>query len=219
MTPSAFLFDLTVSLILGALSVLAWNKTPGEWICDCGAEKGAGPQNRILALLPWALLFALPFLLLLQDPEGIPVSVRCLPALAVTFGLIQLSVCDVRYQILQDQWILFLGPAGLFFPVGPGARITGVLIPLAAFAAWALAARAAGRTCGLGAGDAKLAAGLGFAFGAPAAAAMLCRAFLWAGMVALCLLLTKKAAKGDRMAFGPFAALACYCYLLSTFSM
>jgi prepilin signal peptidase PulO-like enzyme (type II secretory pathway) len=199
MTPSAFLFDLTVSLILGALSVLAWNKTPGEWICDCGAEKGAG--------------------LLLQDPEGIPVSVRCLPALAVTFGLIQLSVCDVRYQILQDQWILFLGPAGLFFPVGPGARITGVLIPLAAFAAWALAARAAGRTCGLGAGDAKLAAGLGFAFGAPAAAAMLCRAFLWAGMVALCLLLTKKAAKGDRMAFGPFAALACYCYLLSTFSM
>ncbi len=216
MDPSAFFVSIVFSLLLGSLSVAAWNRAPARWRCDSGSVPGKAQKECALGLIPWVLPFSLLFLPLLWPGASSSGIFQCLPAGVLVFALIQLSICDLRFHILQDQWILFLALAGLFYQVPFISRAAGLALPLGLYAASAWAARRGGRSLGLGAGDAKLAAALGFAFGAQDMAAILCRAFLAAGVVALALLLTKKAAKGDRIAFGPFAAFACYCYLLST---
>jgi prepilin signal peptidase PulO-like enzyme (type II secretory pathway) len=215
MTLSAFFVSVFSSLLLGFGSVLAWNHAPAAWICERGTAPEPAANQKLTAPIPSGLLFSLPFFIFLLKQDA-PLSFgRFVPAAAVLFSLIQLTVCDIRYRILQDQWILFLAGAGLLFQVAAPARAAGLILPLGIYAACFLIARSARRPLGLGAGDAKLAAGLGFAFGAADMAAILCHASLLAGLWALFLLLTKKAAKGDRMAFGPFAALACCFYLLS----
>jgi len=219
MSLSAFFVSACLSLFSGFLSVVAWNHTPGSWLCDrCGTPVSEAAR-KLPAPVPSGIAFSLLFFLLTRCPSASSRPEDFLPAAAVVFALIQLTVCDLRYRILQDQWILFLAGAGLLFEVPAPARAAGLLLPLGTYAALVLAARTARRPPGLGAGDAKLAAGLGFAFGPASMAAILCRAFLLAGIWSAGLLLTKKAAKGDRIPFGPFAAFACYCFLLSTRSM
>lgn len=212
-------FFVLLPLLAGYLSLSAWNHTPAGWLQEAGSAPDSLQDHRFRTPLPSALLFSVPFFLIslwqLQHPSGRGL----LPAAAVSFALVQLSVCDIRYRILQDQWILFLAAAGLLFPAPAWARAAGLLIPLAAYALMTGIARTFRREPGLGAGDAKLAAALGFAVGWPASAVIFCHAFLISGFWALALLLTKKAAKGDRIPFGPFAALSCFGYLLSTWSM
>ena len=215
MTLSAFFVSVLSSLLLGVGSVLAWNHTPAAWLCERGAAPELTSDRKLRAPIPSGLLFSLLFFMLLLEQDAVLSFGRFVPAAAVLFSLIQLTVCDIRYRILQDQWILFLAGAGLFYSVPAPARAAGLVLPLGIYAVCFLIARSARRPLGLGAGDAKLAAGLGFAFGAAGLAGILCHASLLAGLWALFLLLTKKAAKGDRMAFGPFAALASCFYLLS----
>ena len=215
MTFSAFFSSVFASLLLGFGSVLSWNHTPAAWLCERGMASELTSDQKLRAPISSGLLFSLPFFIFLLE-QAAPLSFgRFVPAAAVLFSLIQLTVCDIRYRILQNQWILFLAGAGLFYSVPFSARAAGLFLPLGIYAVCVLLARSARRPLGLGAGDAKLAAGLGFAFGAADMAVILCHASLLAGLWALFLLLTKKAAKGDRMAFGPFAALACCFYLLS----
>ena len=212
-------FFVLIPIFAGYLSLLAWNHTPAGWLQESDTEPASFRDHRFRASLRFSLFFSVPFFLIalwqLQHPSGSGL----LPAAAVSFALVQLSVCDIRYRILQDQWILFLAVAGLLFPAPAWARAAGLLIPLAAYALMVGIARSFRRDPGLGAGDAKLASALGFAFGGPALAVIFCHAFLFSGFWALALLLTKKAAKDDRIPFGPFAALSCFGYLLSTWAM
>lgn len=212
-------FFILLSLSAGRLSYWVWNHTPAGWLQESGAVPVGLKAHCFRASGRFTLVFSVPFFLLFLWPAQGLSSGFALPAAAVSFCLVQLSVCDIRYRILQDQWILFLAAAGLLFPVPAAARAAGLLIPLAAYALMLTLARAFGRDPGLGAGDAKLAAGLGFSFGGAAMLLIFCHAFLLAGVWALVLLLTKKAAKGDRIPFGPFAALSCFGYLLSTWAM
>ena len=215
MTLPAFFVSAFAAPLLGFGSVLIWNHAPASWFCEYGTVPEPPTARKLQAPIPYGLLFSLPFIVLLLGQNAEVSLQRFAPAAAVLFCLIQLTICDIRYRILQDQWILFLAGAGLLFQVPAPARAAGLVLPLGIYAFCILISRSARRPPGLGAGDAKLAAGLGFAFGAPDMATILCHASLLAGLWALILLLTKKAAKGDTIPFGPFAALACFFYLLS----
>ncbi|MFA7501797.1 MAG: A24 family peptidase [Anaerovoracaceae bacterium] len=212
---SAFFYGAAagLSLALGRASVWIWNRTPERWLCDYGECGIPGGHRTIACTFQWSVFLGTPFFILMLRADGC-VS-KFVPAAAGALALIQLAAGDARYRILPDQWILCLAAAGLMFPVPAAARAAGLLAPLAVYIPAALIARASGRLPGLGAGDAKLASAAGFAFGIPAMGIIFCRAFLAAGLWASLLLFTKKAARGDRIAFGPFAALSCYLYLLS----
>jgi leader peptidase (prepilin peptidase)/N-methyltransferase len=224
MISSSYFIPITavVSLLIGPASVWVWNRTPVRWLCEYGAQYIPGGHRVIPKPLGAATsLSVLFFVSVLFSFRMAGPSLHAVWRIAFfAFPLVQLSLSDVCYKILPDQWILATAAAGLLLRIPLRERAVGLFVPILLYVVLALAAAGLGREPGIGAGDAKLASAIGFALGLHAMALIFCFAFLAAGCFALILLLTKKAAGTDRIAFGPFAAFFCFGYLLlSTFSM
>lgn len=217
MSRSVFLIFVCLpgALALGRLSVWIWNRTPEHWLCEYGVDTLDADRSIIRHIWIATLFACIPFAFAIAHAAPSGMAAIASYCIAVT-ALLQLAASDISYLILPDQWLVVLAVSGLPLDVPPHSRAAGLLIPLALFMLYAAIFRAAGGQPGLGAGDAKLAAAVGTALGLPAVSAIFCRAFLAAGLWAAGLLATKKAAKGDRIPFGPFAACFCLFYLLST---
>lgn len=135
-----------------------------------------------------------------------------LPAGSVVLGLafgavlLVLAVFDYYYYYLYDNWVLLLAIIAVFTLVVVGRDI---------FAALGCALSAGGFMCllrlfsrgGLGLGDVKLTAVLGLYLGYSDTVLALFIAFFAGGVVATVLLVTGRASRHTRLAFGPFLAL------------
>jgi prepilin signal peptidase PulO-like enzyme (type II secretory pathway) len=185
-----------------------------------GNLRTAGTNTRELSYgffaLPLSLLFLFYFLahFYFSSSASLP-----LPQAFLVFCLVQLSAADIKFHILQDQWILALALPAFCFPCTMSERVWGLLVPLLLYGITDLCCRGKQSPAPFGMGDAKLLACLGFVFGASGLYAISCAAFIASGFWSLGLLLLKKAAKKDRIAFGPFIALACVYFMLSTLCM
>lgn len=214
---SFFIPTAALSAALGLLSVFLWNKAPLKWICEYDESPDCRPEKGKLSYRVFAPSFALLFLLYclaycyFSGSEILP-----LPEISIVFSLIQLSVADIKFHILQDQWILVLALPALLFPCALNERLWGLLLPMLLYGIADICCRGGKSPLPFGMGDAKLLACLGFTFGLFGLYAISCAALMTSGFWALILLLLKKAAKKDRIAFGPFIALACIYFTLST---
>lgn len=122
-----------------------------------------------------------------------------------------LVVIDIRQHRLPNVLVLPLYPAALVVAVlvsiddgSPGPLTSAVAAAIVLFVGYYLLHRFGG---GMGGGDVKLAGALGLLTGAygwqvPFAATVL--AFLLGGLVALLLVITRRAHRRTRIAFGPF---------------
>jgi leader peptidase (prepilin peptidase)/N-methyltransferase len=131
-------------------------------------------------------------------------------AVIVTALLLSIALIDFKSRRIPDvllfgllAWVL-VQMAWLWRP-SPGAAIAGLLAGGGLFLGIALLRRGA-----MGAGDVKLAAGLGALLGLPLILPGLLIGALAGGLAALALLVTGRAGRKDPMAYGPYLALGAW---------
>lgn len=122
--------------------------------------------------------------------------------LIVILTLILITVIDYRLSIIPDQLNWFLAFLGLAFL--SLNSVWGFLFGCGIFGLIILLTK--GR--GMGLGDLKLAAALGFLFGWPKIILIVAAAFIIGGIWAAILLLAKRKSIKDAIPFGPFLAIA-----------
>jgi prepilin signal peptidase PulO-like enzyme (type II secretory pathway) len=128
---------------------------------------------------------------------------------SIVFGaFVVLFVADTLYQILPDAPLLvaLFGILGLFFLTPPSAWQVHIASAAGAGAFFAFL-HFFTRGAGMGFGDVKLAAVLGFLLGYPGIIIALYAAFLTGAIVGVILMVRRKLKLKSRIAFGPFLLL------------
>lgn len=193
-----------------------------------------GWQYPLVELLSGAIFAAVPYVIAAHAAGGAPGVAAAAPALAalwvIAFELLLLiAYIDLRLQIVPDELTALLGAAAVFAAVfTAGASFGANQSSLGALAApfglqgniWInrLAAAAIGagffalliavtRGRGMGWGDVKLAAPLGFLFGWPDIVFLFAAAFVAGALVGIWLLLRTKKTMKSAIPFVPFLAL------------
>jgi leader peptidase (prepilin peptidase)/N-methyltransferase len=179
--------------------VLSWLVLRGK--CRfCGAK--ISPRYPAVELLTGAL-FVWCFL-------RFGLSSQLAPALIFSAFLVAITFIDLDHQIILDGMLALLATAGLglglwlgqlgFVDMLTGAGVGGGLL-------LALAVISGG---GMGGGDVKFAAALGFWLGWPGILLCLLISFVAGGVISLLLLLTKLRGRKDFIPFGPFIAIGAW---------
>ena len=220
LTCSSFILIVVVSAILGRMTVFIWQITPAEWLCDYGQTPDIQHVVSARSMQVHTRLFQIFFFLWLMQSVtlGSPLD-TIIVRVIIAFSLLQLSLSDIKFQILQDQWIILIAIMALAVPGCFKAKLQGLLLPIIIYYALAFIQAVWSTQAPFGMGDAKLMAALGFYFGPSALFFIVCYAFLFSGAWAALLILQQKATKKDRMFFGPFLSIACIYFMRSTLSM
>lgn len=219
-TCSSFFIVLSISVALGALTVLLWRITPAEWLCEYGEIPDIKHERNERSVQPYTTFFQVFFFFyLIQSVAlGAPAHILFLHV-TVVFSLLQLSISDIKFQILQDQWIVVIAICALAFPGELQAKLQGFLFPIIIYYMLALLQKLWRSQAPFGMGDLKLMAALGFCFGPTALFSITCYALLLSGAWAALLVLGEKATKKDRLFFGPFLSISCVYFMCSTLSI
>lgn len=151
------------------------------------------------------ILSGLTFVVLPWIVEPAPLGIL------IVLTLMLITLIDLRLLVIPDQlnWFLvLLGLAPLFIPAFDPhlliPKIGGALFGLVFFGLIIFLSR--GR--GMGLGDLKMAAALGFLFAWPSILVLVALAFILGGIWAAGVLLLGKKSMKDAVPFGPFLALA-----------
>ncbi len=214
---SFFIATLLISTVLGLLSVYLWNRGPLKWVCEYGQLPDDRHEKRKLRPDLFVPVFSLLFLLYISAEVYFSKTAAIpFPQLFVAFSLVQLSVSDIKFHILQDQWMIVVALAGFWLSCSVGERLLGAAVPALLYAAAVLLCRETKNTPMFGMGDIKFLCIMGFCFGLHGLYLISCIAFMASGLISLVLLLLKKVTKKDRIALGPFISVACLYFMLST---
>ena len=153
-------------------------------------------------------------------------TLSAIPLALFAFVLLCVSAIDIDTREIPDGLLVFGGVVGvLWVALGRFAPAAFPLVP--GIAGAALGALAGGLTLflvdmlvlllakkyGFGFGDVKLMAMAGLFLGWQLVAVAFVFAFVSGGAFAAFLLLTRRAKRGDYLAFGPFLAVGCLCAL------
>ena len=135
-------------------------------------------------------------------------------ALAFSSLLVAITFIDMDHQIILDGMLVVLGALGLALQLWTGA--VGIVSMLAGALAGGglLLLLAVISRGGMGGGDVKFAAALGFWLGWPGILLCLLISFVAGGAISLFLLLAKLRGRKDFIPFGPFIALGAWVALL-----
>lgn len=219
-TCSSFLMTTSVSATLGVLSVFVWDITPTSWLCEYGEIPDIKHNVKNRSIRVYVTFFQVVFFLYLLQATTFSTDVSILFIhTIVLFSLLQISISDVKFQIIQDQWIIVIAICALALPLEFQAKVQGFLLPVIFYYTLALLQKLWNIQAPFGMGDAKLIAALGLCFGSAALTFIVCVALLISGAWAALLVLEKKATKKDRIFFGPFLAIACVYFMRSTLSI
>ncbi len=138
--------------------------------------------------------------------------------LLAAMALLLLSLIDLRLYIIPDQINLFLALLGVGILVDKGisssaiwqGHLLGFFVGAAFFGLIILITKGKG----MGMGDLKLVAALGFLFGWPKILLIIIAAFVLGSISSVFLLLSKRKTMKDGIPFGPFLAVAAMVVLL-----
>ncbi|NCB42335.1 MAG: hypothetical protein EOM59_06915 [Clostridia bacterium] len=219
-TCSSFFIALAASLCLGYMTVAVWRITPAKWLCEYGQTPEIRHKKEARGLQSHEKLFSLLFLLFIVQNIILarPLLMLILHTL-IFFSLLQLCISDIKFQILQDEWILVIASLAFAFPGSSSSKLQGCLLPFLLFFLLSFMQKLRKSQPAIGMGDAKLFSALGFCFEIEGLYYMACYAFLFSGVWAAFLLFRKKATKKDRLSFGPFIAAAYVYFAFSTLSI
>lgn len=218
------------SCMLGA-AVTAWlcvfvlNKIPANWLCDYGEQPGNELFGRRISLWPHGmalfavLLFSFAGLFLQYGNTGFFYTSCVIAAVLSLIG-----IADLKYQIIPDQFVLFLVLAGVCADSidlsGKHLIHNSVISPILGAAAGAglmLAISLLGqllyRKEALGFGDVKLFAAVGLMAGFPFVFFVFLLTILLAFLSILVLFIRRKIDFGTYFALGPFICLALLLFL------
>lgn len=162
---------LIIGVFLGNGAVWVFNRIPGKWLVDYGQEPDeelARPTHQRIRSTPWKYVFT-GFFIVVGIKMGLDNPFYAFAAVFATWILLEISIADIKYMIVPDQFVLMLLICGLgMIPQtegGPGDCLIGAAIGLALTASVALVGRLVYKKCAVGGGDIKLFAGLGLLTG------------------------------------------------------
>lgn len=210
------LLALAIGFSAGLSVVYVFNRIPAAWLCDYHETPDKEMWGERIRSHPWTELFVLAFMgasLKLID-EGL----LYLPAgIAALWALLLISLSDIRYRIIPDQFTIALAAAAMgFIPFQDNAcsPLLGALAGGGSFLLAGLTAKWIFQKEALGFGDVKLLAAAGLIAGLAGIAFILFfTVFVSAGVFAVRLLLSQIRLR-DEQPLGPFIAAGTAAYIL-----
>ncbi len=211
---------LFIGVILGNGAVWVFNRIPGKWLVDYGEEPDEEllhPTCQRVKSAPWKYVFT-GFFIVVGIKMGLANPFYAFAAVFAMWILLEMSIADIKYMIVPDQFVLLLLICGLgMIPQLDGGvkdSLIGAAIGLALTASVALAGRLVYRKCAVGGADIKLFTTLGLLTGVEGIIFIfVVSTFASAGHFAW-LLLRKRARRTDERPMVPYIAAAAVLYMV-----
>ena len=161
---------ILIGIFQGNGAVYLFNKVPAKWFCDYGEEPTAemrDPYTQRIKSHPWKYVFTMAFIiinikLVVDDWQF------AIPGSIAIWILLELSIADIKYRIVPDQYLVLLAVTGLGFisyHESWKVPLMGAAIGFALMALIAGTGKIFYQKMALGGGDIKLYAVLGFLTG------------------------------------------------------
>jgi len=207
-------FSIFAGISAGTSAVAVFNRLPVRWLCDYGEEPcgdliQAGKKR--IEIFPWNVAFSTFFTLaafMLAAPYGF---LHALAALAPLWLLLEISVADIKYMIIPDQFVLLLAlAASCFLPYHSSllSPLYGAAVGGGCMFAVGVAGKLIYKKEALGFGDVKLFAAVGLIAG-PLGVSLILAFSSFLSCLAFCAcLLLKRIKRTDVMPLGPYIFLA-----------
>ena len=164
------LVAVLIGIFEGNGAVYLFNHIPAEWLCDYGEEPTAemkDPYTQRIKSHPWKYIFTMAFIILnikmVVDDWQFAIT-----GTAALWLLLELSISDIKYRIVPDQFLILLAVTGFgFIPYHESWQegVIGGAVGFALMGIIALLGRLLYHKLALGGGDIKLYAVLGFLTG------------------------------------------------------
>ena len=211
---------LLSGVILGNGAVWVFNRIPGKWLVDYGKEPDdelLHPTRQRVRSTPWKYVFT-GFFIVVGIKMGIANPFYAFAAVIAIWFLLEMSIADIKYMIVPDQFILLMLLCGLgMLPQLEGGvkdSLIGAAMGLGLTAAVALVGRLMYKKCAVGGGDIKLFTTLGLLTGVQGIIFIfVVSTFASAGHFAW-LLFRKKAKCTDERPMVPYIGAAAVLYMV-----
>lgn len=206
-------------ILAGNGAVYVFNKIPAPWLCDYGEnipESLQDPYTQRVKSYPWKFLFTMLFViinmkLVIDDWQFAAAAICSL------WLLLEMSIADVKYSIVPDQFIILLAVSALGYIPYHGSWLDclhGGCAGFAIMAVTALAGKLAYKRDTLGGGDIKLFASLGLIAGLGGILMIFIMTTLLSAGHLVVLLVLKKRKKTDTVPMVPYIAASSAVYLI-----
>lgn len=162
---------IAAGIVLGNSVVYIFNKMPGRWLCDYGQEPDEelrNPTRQRINSVPWKYWFSC-FFVMAGIFLGLRNPIYSVIALIVCWLLAEMSIADIKYGIVPDQFIILMMVAAVgFVPHHNGGVYEGIwggLIGFGIMLIIGVTGKIIYRRDSLGGGDIKLFGALGLCLG------------------------------------------------------
>lgn len=216
-TCSAAIF---VGIILGNGAVYFFNKMPGKWLVDYGekpSEELLNPTSQRIKSFPYKYIFSVFFVC-----AGLYLGIKnpwiALPALFSLWLLLEMSIADIKYRIVPDQFIMLLILSGIGF-IPHHARgimdcLTGATAGFVIMLAVLLLSRVITKKWALGGADIKLFTALGLCAGTDGILAVFIISTFISAVHSAYKLIKKETSLGDSFPLVPYISIAAGIYFI-----
>ena len=212
--------SIGLGIVLGNGAVYLFNKIPGRWLCDYGQEPSEEllhPTKQRIRSTPWKYVFTV-FFILAGITMGIKDAAYAMGALMAIWLLLEMSIADIKYMIVPDQFIMLLVLTGIGLVPSSGGNIKssiwGAAVGLVLIGSMAILGRLIYKKWTVGGADIKLFTVLGLVLGLDGLIfTFVVTTFLSAGHFVF-LLIKKKAKLTDERPVVPYIFIAATLYMV-----
>ncbi len=210
---------IIMGVFAGNGAVYFFNKVPATWLCDYDEEPSEelkDPYAQRVKSYPWKYVFTMLFVIL-----GIKMVMKdwqfAVAGVCAIWLLLEMSIADVKYRIVPDQFILLLAITALGFIPFHFDWLSSLFGAITGFCIMGLvgfAGKIANKRATIGGGDIKLFAALGLIMGVGGTIFVFAGTAFFSAAHFIYLLARKKITMKDSMPMVPYIALAATIYLV-----
>ena len=218
------LLAILMGILEGNGAVYLFNKIPAQWLCDYGEEPTAemkDPYTQRIKSHPWKYVFTMAFVVLnikmVTDDWQFAI-----PGTIALWLLLELSISDIKYRIVPDQFLSLLAITGLGFLPYHSSWLQGVYGAVIGFSLMGIIAgvgKLLYHKMALGGGDIKLYAVLGLITGPKGVIFIFVTSTLVSATWFVVQLARKKIKKTDTQPMVPYIAAAATSYIVFFWDM
>ncbi len=193
-----------------------FNRIPAAWLCDYNVEPDKGMWGSRIRNYPFDALFVLAFAS--ASFKMLDEGFLYLPAgLAALWTLLIISISDIKYRIIPDQFVIVLAASGLgFIPFQSTmySPLAGAVIGAGSALSVGIAGKLVFKKDTLGFGDIKLFGAIGLVAGFKGAVYILLFATFSSALIFVVRLVMQQIRLKDEQPVGPFIAAGTASYIL-----